>query len=267
MKFSRLNVGAAIGVLGLAISFGWGEPTAAEDSADEQAVQWLDRLEQRGEEIETLTGKVDYEREDELLGGTDVRLGKVWYAAGNGEDGARFAIHFDQIVTDDGAVRPYDVAYIFDGEWLAERQGDRKLFQKRQVVPPGEQFDPLQIDGPFPLPIGQKRDEVLERFDVELIEPEPDSEREHLVHLRLTPREDVPAAYGEAEFDVVDMWFDRETLLPARVETRERHNRTAVILEDQTVNELDEEDLAERFDTDPPPEGSGWRVEVSPYRD
>lgn len=271
MEFSRIafsfrDLAAALAVLAVTVCT---SPALAEaedqaDSPDEAVVEWLDKLEQRGREIETFAANVTHERESVLHGETQIRLGKLWYVAADDDGPARFAVQFDQLVIDD-ALRERDHAYIFDGEWLVERNGDRKLFQKRQVVPPGERFDPLQVDGPFPLPIGQKRDEVLERFDVEFVEDEQGDD--DLVHLRLEPREDVAREQGEAEFDVVEMWFNRETLLPERVETRERQNRTTVTLTEQRVNELSEQELADRFDTEPPPDGSGWRVEITPFRE
>lgn len=256
----------------------WPAVSAAEDAAeanvDDRVIEWLDRLEERGEQIETLTGSVSYTREDELLGERQIRLGKLAYAAADAEEDepARFAVHFDQLVIDD-ALREQDRAYIFDGEWLVEKQADRRLFHKRQVVPPGQRYDPLRVDGPFPLPIGQERDDVLARFDVTLLEsPDPDDypgsealDTEQYVHLRLTPREDAPRGGHEAEFDRVDMAFDRETLLPHRVHTREGRNSTTVLLYDHEVDALDPQQLAERFDTTAPDSGEGWRVEITPY--
>jgi len=59
------------------------------------------------------------------------------------------------------------------------------MFQKRQVVAPGESFDPLSIDGPFPLPLGQKRETVLARFDVKLIEDDGEGMEEQFIQQRL----------------------------------------------------------------------------------
>ncbi|MEX2672001.1 MAG: hypothetical protein WD294_07825 [Phycisphaeraceae bacterium] len=272
MTISRFNAIAFVMLLTMLAPWGgkWGGEwggvfaEAPAPEADPQVVDWLDQLEERGQAIRTLTGSVSYARVDELLGEEQVRIGKLWYVAADDEDDqpARFAVHFNQLVIDD-ALRQQDRHFIFDGEWLVEKQPDRKLFQKRQVVPPGESFDPLQVDGPFPMPIGQRRDDVLARFNVELIEPEPD--HEHLVHLKLTPRDDVPRGDGEADFDRVDMWFHRETLLPERVETRQGHHRTTVALYDKEVDEMSKQQIAERFDVTAPDSGSGWRVEITPY--
>lgn len=248
---------------GLAVALLTGAASATDH--DDQVHQWLDRLEQRGQQIETFTAAISYLREDELTGDRQTRTGRVWYAAAEPDDDepARFAVHFDQLVVD-GALRRQDRHFIFDGEWLVEKEADRRIFQKRQVVRPGQTFDPLRVDGPFPLPIGQKREEVLARFNVALVEPE-EADEENLVHLRLTPRDDVPRRRGEAEFDVIEIWFDRERLLPERVETREGHNRTVVALHGLAVDEADRQELAERFDVEPPPPGSGWRVEVTTF--
>jgi hypothetical protein len=157
--------------------------------------------------------------------------------------------------------------YIFDGSWLVEKNFDRQMFQKRQVVAPGQSFDPLSLDGPFPLPLGQKRDHVLARFNVSVVEDEPEEPR---VHLLLTPREDVAPAEGQKEFDQIDLWFSREPgadqYLPTKIVARQAPEKTTVELREIVTDKMSDAEMNQRFDTTPPGPGSGWNVDIKPFK-
>jgi len=236
----------------------------APPDADPRVVAWLDRLEKRGEAIRSYQADVVYDRRQMLLGDRQTRFGKVTYFAG---PPARFRIDFDKLVVN-RAARDKELDFIFDGKWLLERQPAKKLFIKRQVVAPGRKLNPLRLgEGPFPLPLGQKRDEVLAMFELELIAPGED-DPENTVHLQLTPREDEEGRRRRYDFTTLDLWFNRETMLPARViTTDESENVTKVTLRNAKVNELAPEKAAELTDTATPPPGSGWRVEITPWQD
>lgn len=274
-----------------------------QQDADEPqtAEQWLEKLEQRGREIDSFQARVVLDKQNKLLGDRQIRIGDLEYLAGDPEQNQpdRFAARFKQLLVD-GKVHERRVDYIFDGSWLVERNVDNRLFIKRQVVPPGEQLDPLRIDGPFPVPIGQEKEAILQHYNVELVPPEAAdasggqgdgannnqqgeaAQSPPPVHLRLTPKADAaqPDA-GQAnagqnqtgpQFQRVDLWFDRQTLLPEKVETIENERGagaekiTTVTLRNIRVNELSEEEAAARFDTSTPEPGSGWRVEVAPWQ-
>ena len=243
-------------------------------STAEAVVRWLDKLEKRGQNIQSLQARIVYEKNNQLLGDRRIHTGDILYhdAARGPERQPRFHVAFEHLIVNN-ARRPHRVDYIFDGNWLVEKNHQRKLFLKRQVVPPGQQLDPLQIDGPFPVPIGQKRREVLQRFNVKQIDPPEETDTlpnaDELdnppLHLRLTPREDAPNVKGREQFKQIDMWFNRDTLLPLRVRTvNDSQVETTVRLYNVRVNEIDDEQLAERFDTTPPEQG--WRVETTPWQ-
>lgn len=228
------------------------QPATQPVAASPEVEQWLDRIEQRTDDVSTLRAKVTYDTIQGLLGDEQRRFGTLYYEAG---PPARFAIHLDRLVVDN-ALRPQDRWYVFDGQWLAERIADEKTFIRRELVPPGEERDLLRIgEGPFAIPLDLEKDKVLERFEVALVEDQP-AEVENSVHLRLTPRPDV-----DIEQEQIDIWYDRDNLLPVRVHTREEASEESVIrLRDI---ELGEPIAAERFDTTPPTE-PGWQIELKP---
>ncbi|MBI1372751.1 MAG: hypothetical protein GC159_08325 [Phycisphaera sp.] len=231
-------------------------------AADEpkSVTEWLDALEHRGNEIRSLESDVTYNKLNDLTGERQIRGGRVEYAAADSEKKtpARFAIRFDWVVVD---TRKDDdkVEYIFDGRWLAEKQHKRKVFIKRQVVKPGESLDPLNLDGPFPLPIGQKRKEVLARFNVQIMTDKPEDNAGDTVHLRFKQKPDAPKIESQKEFERIDLWFDRESLLPTKVVTIDDQGMTTVTLRNSKVNAMSDADMAREFDTSAP---AGWRQET-----
>ncbi|MDH3582846.1 MAG: outer membrane lipoprotein carrier protein LolA [Phycisphaerae bacterium] len=238
-----------------------------EAQADPQVIDWLDRLEARGKHIRSFEANITYKKENTLLASREIRMGDVAYLAAGPEaqPPARFAIRFRQLVVDD-ALRQDVRDFIFDGRWLVEKDHAKRLFLKREVVGPGQKFNPLQVDGPFPLPLGQKRRDVLARFQVKLVEGETDQDPPPL-HLRLTPRPNVPRVEGHKRFKQIDLWFDRETLLPVRVVAQESANvQTTVKLAGARTNHLSKTETADRFTTRAPAEGQNWRVEVTPWK-
>ncbi len=183
-------------------------------SADEL----LDRIEQETADLGTLTARIRYENEKALIGDTQVRKGTL-HSRLDPETGRRqFAVHFDEKqigVT----VESIDVDYIFDGRYLVERLNDERQFNKREIACPDDpEYDPLSIDGPFPLPIGQSRADIVRRFHVEQIENTETGRLAGHYHLRLTPR----SSGEDEELEQVDLWYDPETWMPSRVVVLER---------------------------------------------
>jgi hypothetical protein len=137
----------------------------------------LTALERAGDQIQALAAEVRYDRYSPLMDDRQVRIGRLYFenpgagVKGEGGKGKRFAILFEQLFLGDQK-REDRKSYVFDGEWLVEKLPSEKLVIRRQIVAPGEQFDPLRIgQGPLPIPIGQPKSEILARFTVELRPP------------------------------------------------------------------------------------------------
>lgn len=254
----------------------------------------LDALETADRDLRSLTAKVKWDRSYAIQGDRHVRLGRLSYvvlpAAGTGRPPQRkFAIHFDQLWVGP-TQRPEDRTYIFDGEWVMEKDGIERFFQKRQVVPPGETFDPLRIgQGPMTLPIGQKKAEILERYDVELLPAEAgldapegatSDERAEAEaakadvqgswQLRLVPK---PKFADEEDFSEIRLWYKRGRngeLLPRMARTESPDGNVSTVLLINTEVQLDgrpENPAAwvdpAAIDTTPP---EGWNGSIQPWR-
>ncbi len=260
MRRENLAIGSATLFITVAAALG-GEAKDArpkEDGKDsEKAVKWLKKLEKRGRSIESFQAKITYEKFKPLVGDRQTRLGHVAYVAG---PPPKFLVVFNRFIVGQ-TLRERKKTYIFDGRWLVEKDHKRKLFIKREVVPKGEELDPLAIgEGPFPVPLGQETEKVQSMFQAKILPPGKDAPPKSL-HMRLVPRPDIPESSAAAEFRRVDVWYHRETLLPQRVRTVDQKKaRTTVTLSKRRVNELDPKEAEERFSTEPP---EGWRVETN----
>ena len=158
-----------------------------------------------------------------------------------------------------------DLYYIYDGRWLLKRDHESKTAVRYQLVADDEEVsDQMDLgEGPFPLPLNLKKDKVLAKFNAEVISPsdeDPELIRtEDSVHLRLTPLED-----NDTDLRVIDLWFDRESMLPLAVSSMdESETQTAVFLLETKPNpELDNQ----TFDTALPSE-PGWQTDENRIAD
>ena len=255
------------------------------DAADDQAgegrpdppadvepgvVELLDRIEARMKQIETVRTRFRWDSVQVMVGDEQQYFGTLSYVA---KTPARFHAHVDVSFIDERRGEE-DRQLIFDGSWMVDRNAKEKLFVKRQVVRPDapeHERDPLGLGkGPFPVPMDAERDRILERFKVTLRPPMEGLEDENLipairqrlersVRLRLEPREGVRMDASE-----IDLWYDRETLLPQRIETADdRGNLTVFHLFIDPEEHLNVEIDDALFDVEPPRE-RGWEVQVEP---
>ncbi|MEO1583837.1 MAG: hypothetical protein AAFR96_04595 [Planctomycetota bacterium] len=274
---TRFVIAGLMGLLSLLAAGG-----GARGQAFEDADALLDAIETSDRGIRALTSDIQYHRLFELAGDEQMRLGRLQFVSepaeggGEGEDAQpprrRFAINFDQVVI--GGRRERDGrTFVFDGEWLIERIPSDRLMLKRQVAPPGAAFDPLKVgEGPLPIPLGQEKADILERYDVTMpdatdgIDHRDDAATlENFIaamdaqQLRLVPKDE------DDQFREVRLWYRRvETgVVPCMAMTL---NRTGdeVVVQLIRVRLNDAARVDERlFSGDAP---TGWDVEVTPFR-
>ncbi|MEM7627253.1 MAG: outer membrane lipoprotein carrier protein LolA [Planctomycetota bacterium] len=234
-------------------------PPPAEDS--ETAEAWLDRLEASAAKTRTLKARARLTSRVDLLDDETVRFGDLVYAGRDGEAPARFAVHFDRLKMD-GQTDPVDQAYVFDGRWLLDLNGDDRVATRRELVAEGEQADLNVGEGPFPLPLDLNKARVMSRFDVALLpaaddDPKPKQSTDAgSFHLRLIPHDGV-----EIEAEQIDLWFDRQTLLPLRAVTLQEDGDTTTL--DLFNNTADAELRPGTFDTSLPIDGN-WETQIVP---
>jgi len=226
----------------------------------------LRALETAGDDIRTLSADIRYDRRFMLQGDRHIRDGRLYFRAPSAEDGAQaatgraFAVHFLTLRIDD-RLQEDPQTWVFDGRWLVEVRPAQRTFIKREIAREGDDFDPLRIgEGPMPLPIGQRADDILARYNAELLPPgdgldalPPFLADAH--QLRLTARPDTDT--GD-ELREVRLWYMRDTLLPRMARTINRaRDESYIVLLNISVNETLPEDA---IDTREPPASEGWNV-------
>ncbi len=231
----------------------------------------LDKLEHTADDLRNFTARIVYRKTDGLLNRKETRTGNIIYISEPvqglpGNQIRKFAIIFDILVVNEQR-RQRNKHYIFDGRWLAEIDDRNKQFQAREIVPPGRVLDPLKLgEGPFPLPLGQKKNEVLKRFVVDWADIPPSgmlAGLENVIGIVLVPR---PGSDEAGEFNRVDVYYDKKTMLPVGVDALHRNgDRKTVRLKEMAHNiELDAQTLSKVNIA--PPQDDEWVVIVEPWQ-
>jgi outer membrane lipoprotein-sorting protein len=239
----------------------------------------LTRLESADKDLKSLTADLRYDRIFALAGDRQVRTGKLYYIDSKARDdkglaapGARkFAIQFTSLRLGDQTPRPEEKIMVFDGHWLIEKTPSQKQFIKREIVPSGRAFDPLRIgEGPFPVPVGQRREDILKRFNAQLLPAEEGAEgntpadttnlkafvtKAKAYQLKLTPK---PGP--DQDFKEVRLWYAPDgsgTLLPIMARTVNQQDDISIV---ELANvKLNQDPPANVFEPQPP---EGWDVTV-----
>ena len=247
-----------LAVITLLMGEGSTPPAAEVDAA-------LRSIEAAGTDLHAFTATIAYRKDDALLGSQELRTGNIVYEAREKQP-TRLAVDFDVRIVNRRR-RDESKRIIFDGSWLVECDEAAKQFIKRQIVAPGDAAEPMRLGGPFPLPIGQKRDDVLKRFVVVLLPGLPDTfvvpkpDDLNLVGLRLTPREGTVEA---KDWSTIDLWYDGGTWLPIGVVAIERNkDARRVRLTNMTSHETLPEASKQLLSIDEP--GEDWSVDVRPW--
>jgi hypothetical protein len=225
----------------------------------------LDAVEGVAAGMRDFRSAVTVETTDDVTGDTERRMGQVVLVQDTGKpETRRFAVVLEKFIDGSGRADDRPVRYVYADGWLTEADFRERTLVRRQLARPGERYDPLKPgEGPVPLPIGQRREDVMRRFEASLADsPESASLKrvtEPMVGLRLRPRP------GMADRDLVEatVWYDAQSLVPRGVEARRRNGRTTVILRNAEVNGgLDEPQRALLSLATGATEG--WRVDERP---
>lgn len=237
------------------------EPTLAETQATRPAVSpevmdILSKMEEAGKKYRTIRADVKIEVIDRLTGDSERRTGWVAYYAPEGNKTARWRAHFDTLKLGAGPVMKKKLDYAFDGHFLTIAKHDIKDMRRIQVVPEGEQAEPMRLgEGPFPLPFGQKADVVVEHFRIET-RPAAPGEPKHLRYLKLIPRRD---QWREMDIVRLEMWIDQRTYLPVRVVSRGKDKKTTEIRFNEVRTNIEMDPKLFHM-----PRPAGWSYQVKP---
>ena len=240
-------------------------PTTAPAPHFVDADALLTAVERTADSLRDFRANITLETTDDVTGDTERRLGQLVFVQEEGKPATRrFAVVFEKFIDGSGRMDERPVRYIYADGWLTEADFKQRTLVRRQLARAGEQYDPLKPgEGPVPLPIGQRRADVLARFDASLATA-PNStillkSARPMIGVRLKPKP------GMADRDLVEasVWYDAQSLAPIGVEAQRKSGRTVVSLRDATMNGgIDDAQqallsLAEKVTT-------GWRVDERP---
>jgi hypothetical protein len=204
-----LALAMPIAVLGQNGANNDGADAIASTPADVVAI--LERLEQAGKDIHAIRCRVKFKTEDNLNITETTRYGTIQFK--RAEPHPMFLVTFDKMVADD-IVLPHKVWYLFRDRWLIEANSKSENRIDREVLEPGEKADFFDFDqAPFPIPFGQKKEQILKNFAVKLIPPQP-GDPEDCDHLLCKPKDDsiLVRDYGR-----LDYYVSRKLNLPLRI--------------------------------------------------
>jgi hypothetical protein len=210
-----------------------GAPLTNDSTVD----QILDALDVVGRNLKSFTADVTMKEEEVTLANESTRRGKVLFqerpdAQGAAGGGTRLRVIFDKRETRN---RSFDerVEYLLQDGWLTDRTYEKRIQSRRQVLRPGEKINLLKLgEGPFPLPIGQKKEAVHEQFDVRKPAAAKDDPA-GTVHIQLTPK---PGTRFAKKFDAIDVFVDVKSHLPVRIDTAQGETVRTTELKNFTIN-------------------------------
>ena len=200
----------------------------------------LDELEKKREQIKTLEATLKYQTHELIPDVTKTQTGVLKYQAREKDSPVRFMIRFDELIQEDLRIT-HKEWFCFNGKVFREVREHTKTVRDYKVDRDEKEVDPFALgEGPFPLPYGQKKSDMLKNFQITLVPPKEDEVG--TVHLALVPREGTPLA---REYKQLDFWLDRKDYLPQRIVTENRYDTVITVwFSDVKVNvKLSEKDL------------------------
>lgn len=226
--------------------------------------QVLDALDARGRSLREFTAVVSITEGDPDVGNVTVRSGHVWFQK-KGEDDGRIRVTFDKVVRGRIVFNNEKVEYLLDNGWLIDRNYKAKSETRRQVLRPGEKMNLLKLgEGPFPLPIGQRKEEVHHQFDVKLLSADAADGKDlaGMIHVQLKPKKGMQFA---RKFGLIDVWINRAISFPAQIstDTPDQSDPKITRLQDVQINPAG--GLKEADFTLPKVDPQEWNFHTEPF--
>jgi len=191
-------------------------PASTQPAKCDPAVeQILDRLEQK--KVADIETPIVFIKTEPILEDIQKYEGILRFKAD--KPNPRFLIRFDKFIQE-GIPSYQKQWHAFDGQWYIEVQAKTKTINKYEIVRKGEHFDAFKIgQGPFPLPFGQKKKDILRNCSVKLIKPDPKKDPPETDHLECTP---LPGTELADRYGTVHFYIHKKLDLPVRVRTVEK---------------------------------------------
>jgi outer membrane lipoprotein-sorting protein len=222
----------------------------------------LDALDRCGQDLAGFDASVKLTETDNQLQSATTRTGKVWLQK-KGPNDARLRVMFDKTLEEKN-VRNEKIEYMLDGAWLIERDYKKHNQTRRQVLRPGEKINLFKLgEGPFPMPIGQKKEDVKKQFEVRKAKPARD-DPPGTVHIILKPLAGTPLA---KKVGMLDVWVDMKSQMPVRIDTLDPRQTTTRSTEFSAIRRNPNPPLGDADFTLPKIDESQWNIHDEPFAD
>lgn len=187
---------------------------ASEVTAEASTDRILDALDRRGDTLDSFTADLRRTETDEALGDQTSNSGKLWIQ--RKPDGSfRVRALFDRKQVGK-RIEMEKIEYLLDNGLLIDRNYRARVEVTRQVLRPGQKMDLFKLgEGPFPLPLGQAKEDVHQAFEVSRIDSKEDDPA-GTVRIRLVPK---PGTDLADKFKSIEAAVSVEQSMPVRIET------------------------------------------------
>jgi len=202
----------------------------------------LTDLEKKGDEIHDLRCELEYRIDDRINLDVLTKYGDIRFKRAQPHD--MFLIRFHKLVQDDIPINKKEW-YLFKNRWLWEAKQRTTTIIKREIVAEGEKVNLFDVEtAPFPVPFGQKKENILKNFSVSLSAP-AEGDPEGTDHLVCTPK---PKTQMAKDYQKLEFYVSRKTRLPVRIIATELGGKkvtTAAFGNVETDSGLTDKDFAE----------------------
>jgi len=233
------------------------EPVSLEQAKIEQV---LADQEAAGEKLQTLSAKMTYLTED-AFGDEIKRTGTFAFRKPN-----QFRINVEfKIVGKHTFLDGH--SYIFNGRSLYVLDPNSKppslneyrLPEPKDGEPPA---DALRLGkSPFPMPFGQKTEDIKKQFDVKLVPPTEEEAKAGQTHLRLTPK---PGSQMAGKWQWLDLWFDGELKLPVRLQYLDKGDTKTTAEFPKADMKVDDPEVKPEQFAEPKVDPTTWEINRQP---
>ncbi|MAC18381.1 MAG: hypothetical protein CMJ23_01665 [Phycisphaerae bacterium] len=241
-------------------------PASVTPAIPADAIPVLDAIEAQSISLREFASRIRMDNYDDLADETERRFGRVWLASSKAGDASDrvAAVVFERTVESGGRVRERVEHFVYRDCILSDYDHEARRLVRRRICEPGDRQDPLRLgEGPIPIPIGQRKADILKAFEVSLAPTPPSAlvkDPEGVVGLHLVPRPGTTLA-REGKIESIDYWLRVDGTQPMAVEIRES-TRDRVGLKFMTPrfnSGLDAE--ARRWMEAPEVDPESWRIE------
>lgn len=198
--------------------------------------QVLDALDARGQTLKDFSATIKLSDVSNDTGLASDKLGEVRFLHADPQQ-ARVLVTLTRKEIEGKPVRFEKIQYLLDPPWLVDRDYGRKVEVRRQVLRAGETINLLKLgEGPFPLPLGQKKEDVHAQFEVKKLDPAADDPSPDAIHLQLSPKKGTQL---DRKYQSIDVWVSPASHMPTRIAVVDKAGTTTTTtdLTDLKVNQ------------------------------